>query len=95
MKENYSELCSFNFGKRCYVVIKNSNKVIYFERVNDKYVMPITSFDLYDNEGKSMTLVNEHFFMNQLVSRINIALGKGYFVNDVEMHVFSFKDVFP
>lgn len=85
MKENYSELCSFNFGKRCYVVIKNSNKVIYFERVNDKYVMPITSFDLYDNEGKSMTLVNEHFFMNQLVSRINIALGKGYFVNDVEI----------
>lgn len=85
MRESYNELCSFNFGKRCYVVMKNFDKIVYFESSNGKYVMPITSFNLYDNEGKSMTLVNQHFFMDQLVNRINIALGKGYFRNDQEI----------
>lgn len=85
MKESYNELCSFNFGKRRYVVIKNFDKIVYFESANGKYVMPITSFNLYDNEGKSMTLVNQHFFMDQLVNRINIALGKGYFREEQEI----------
>ena len=82
MKENYNNLCVFNFGKHCYVIMKSNDKVMYFENVNGKYVMPITNFSLYDNQGKSLTLVNQHFFMNQLINRINIALRKGYFSND-------------
>ncbi len=85
MRENYNNLCIFNFGKRCYVVMKNNDKVLYFESVDGKYVMPITSFNLYDNEGKSLTVVNQHFFMNQLINRINIALSKGYFSDDKEL----------
>ena len=85
MKENYSNLCVLNLGKHCYSVIKSNDKVMYFENVNGKYVMPITSFNLYDNQGKSLTLVNQHFFMNQLVNRINIALKKGYFSNDTDI----------
>ena len=65
MKENYINLCTFNFGKRNYVVMKNNSKIMYFESVNGKYVMPIISFNLYDNEGKSLTVVNQHFFMKR------------------------------
>lgn len=85
MRENYNNLCIFNFGKRSYVVMKNNEKVLYFESVNGKYVMPVTSFNLYDNAGKSLTVVNQHFFMNQLVNRINIALNKGYLTSDKEI----------
>ena len=66
MNNSYSNLCIFNFGKHSYVVMKN---------------MPITNFNLYDNQGKSLTVVNQHFFMNQLISRLNIAFKKGYFSN--------------
>lgn len=82
MRENYSNLCVLNLGKHCYSIMKSNDKVMYFESVNGKYVMPITNFNLYDNQGKSLTLVNQHFFMNQLINRINIALKKGYFSND-------------
>ena len=82
MNENYINLCSFNFGKHCYVIIKNSFKAMYFENVAGKYVLPITSFNLYDNQGKSLTSVNQHFFMSQLVNRINIAFKKGFFSTD-------------
>ena len=85
MKGSYSNLCVFNYGKHSYVVMKSSDKIMYFESVNGKYVMPITDFNLYDNEGKSLTLVNQHFFMNQLVNRLNIALKKGYFSNEQDM----------
>ena len=82
MKENYVNLCAFNYGKYSYTVVKNGDKVVYFESVNGKYVMPIINFNLYDNEGKSLTLVNQHFFMSQLINRVNVALKKGYFSND-------------
>jgi hypothetical protein len=72
----------FNFGKRSYSIMKNGDKVLYFEVVDGKYVMPITSFSLYDNEGKSLTVVNQHFFMNQLINRLNVAFKKGYFSDD-------------
>ena len=85
MRENYSNLCVLNLGKHCYSIMKNNDKVMYFENVNGKYVMPITNFNLYDNQGKSLTLVNQHFFMNQLINRINIALKKGYFSNDTDI----------
>lgn len=68
-----------------YTVMKNNDKVLYFEVVNNKYVQPISSFNLYDNEGKSLTSVNEHFFMNQLVNRINVACKKGIFISDQEI----------
>ena len=82
MGDNYSNLCMFNFGKRSYSIMKNGDKVLYFEVVDGKYVMPITSFSLYDNEGKSLTVVNQHFFMNQLINRLNVAFKKGYFSDD-------------
>ena len=82
MGDNYSNLCIFNFGKRSYSIMKNGDKVLYFEVVDGKYVMPITSFSLYDNEGKSLTVVNQHFFMNQLINRLNVAFKKGYFSDD-------------
>ena len=85
MKDSYSNLCVFNYGKHSYVVMKSSDKVMYFESVNGKYVMPITNFNLYDNEGKSLTLVNQHFFMSQLVNRINVAFKKGYFSNEKDI----------
>ena len=85
VRENYNNLCVFNFGKRCYVVMKNNDKVLYFESVNGKYVMPITNFSLSENQGKSLTSVNHHFFMNQLINRINVSLKKGYFTNDKEI----------
>lgn len=68
-----------------YTVMKNNDKVLYFEVVNNKYVQPISSFNLYDNAGKSLTSVNEHFFMNQLVNRINVACKKGIFISDQEI----------
>ena len=85
MKDNYSNLCVLNLGKHCYSIMKSNDKVMYFENVNGKYVMPISNFNLYDNQGKSLTLVNQHFFMNQLINRINIALKKGYFSNDTDI----------
>ena len=96
VKDNYNNLCTFNFGKHCYAIIKNGNKVVYFESVNDRYVMPITSFNLFDNEGKSLNVVNHHFFMNQLVNRINIALKKGFFLNDQDLinYLIDMKNIF-
>jgi len=88
VKENYINLCTFNFGKRNYVVMKNNSKIMYFESVNGKYVMPIISFNLYDNEGKSLTVVNQHFFMNQLINRLNIAYKKGILSSNDEFSVF-------
>ena len=54
MRENYSNLCVLNLGKHCYSIMKNNDKVMYFENVNGKYVMPITSFNLYDNETRNL-----------------------------------------
>ena len=85
MRDNFVKLMDFIFGKYMYTVMKNNDKVLYFEVVNNKYVQPISSFNLYDNEGKSLTSVNEHFFMNQLVSRINVACKKGIFISDQEI----------
>lgn len=85
MRDNYVKLIDFVFGKYMYTVMKNNDKVLYFEVVNNKYVEPIYSFNLYDNEGKSLTSVNEHFFMNQLVNRINVACKKGIFISDQEV----------
>lgn len=85
MRDNYVKLIDFIFGKYMYTVMKNNDKVLYFEVVNNKYVQPISSFNLYDNEGKSLTSVNEHFFMNQLVNRINVACKKGIFISDQEI----------
>ena len=85
MKDSYSNLCVFNYGKHSYVIMKSSYKIMYFESINGKYVMPITNFNLYDNEGKSLTLVNQHFFMSQLVNRLNVALRKGYFSNEQDI----------
>ena len=85
VRDSYNNLCVLNFGKHSYSVIKNNDKVVYFESVNGKYVMPITNFNLYDNQGKSLTSVNHHFFMSQLVNRINVSLSKGYFRNDNEL----------
>ena len=85
MRDNFVKLLDFIFGKYIYTVMKNNDKVLYFEVVNNKYVQPISSFNLYDNAGKSLTSVNEHFFMNQLVSRINVAYKKGIFISDQEI----------
>lgn len=85
MKDNYSKLITFKFGKHIYDVLKEYDKVLYFEVQDDNYIMPIESFNLYDNQGKSLTSVNQHFFMNQLVSRINLACKKGIFVSDEEI----------
>ena len=85
MRDNFVKLMDFIFGKYMYTVMKNNDKVLYFEVVNNKYVQPISSFNLYDNEGKSLTSVNEHFFMNQLVNRINVACKKGIFISDQEI----------
>lgn len=85
MRENYIDLCCFNFGKRCYVIMKNSIKIMFFEKVNNNYEMPILSFNLYDNVGKSLTVVNQNFFLSQLINRLNIAFNKGIFSNDKEL----------
>ena len=85
MKDNYSKLITFKFGKHTYDVLKEYDKVLYFEVQDDNYIMPIESFNLYDNQGKSLTSVNQHFFMNQLVNRINLACKKGIFVSDEEI----------
>lgn len=85
MRDNFVKLMDFIFGKYIYTVMKNNDKVLYFEVVDNKYVQPISSFNLYDNAGKSLTSVNEHFFMNQLVSRINVACKKGIFISDQEI----------
>ena len=85
MRDNFVKLMDFIFGKYIYTVMKNNDKVLYFEVVNNKYVQPISSFNLYDNAGKSLTSVNEHFFMNQLVSRINVACKKGIFISNQEI----------
>ena len=85
MRDNYIKLIDFIFGKYMYTVMRNNDKILYFEVVNNKYVEPIYSFNLYDNEGKSLTSVNEHFFMNQLVNRINVACKKGIFISDQEI----------
>ena len=85
MKDNYSKLITFKFGKHTYDVLKEYDKVLYFEVQEDNYIMPIESFNLYDNQGKSLTSVNQHFFMNQLISRINLACKKGIFVSDEEI----------
>ena len=84
MRENYINLCTFNFGKRCYVVMRN-DVVKYFELINGNYELPIVSFKLYDNEGKSLTYVNQHFFMSQLVNIVNNACKKGFLVNNDEI----------
>lgn len=68
--------------------MKNGDKVLYFESVNGTYVMPVTSFNLYDNQGKSLTVVNQHFFISQLVNRINIDYQKGNFLNDDDIVKF-------
>ena len=85
MRDSYNNLCVFNFGKHSYSIIKNNDKVVYFENVDGKYIMPITNFNLYDNQGNSLTSVNHHFFMSQLVNRVNVSLSKGYFRNDKEL----------
>lgn len=85
MKNNYVNLINFSFGKYSYSIMRNNDRIVYFEVVNNSYVMPIVSFDLYDNEGKSLTNVNHHFFLNQLVNRINVAYKKGIFVDDKEI----------
>lgn len=85
MRDNYVKLIDFVFGKYTYTVMKNNDKVMYFEVVNNKYVLPVDSFNLYDNEGKSLTSVNEHFFMNQLVNRINNFCRKGILISDQEI----------
>ena len=85
MRDNYIKLIDFIFGKYMYTVMRNNDRILYFEVVNNKYVEPIYSFNLYDNEGKSLTSVNEHFFMNQLVNRINVACKKGIFISDQEI----------
>ncbi len=91
MRDNFVKLMDFIFGKYMYTIMKNNDKVLYFEVVNNKYVQPISSFNLYDNEGKSLTSVNEHFFMNQLVNRINVACKKGIFISDQEIITFLSK----
>ena len=85
VRDSYNNLCVFNFGKHSYSIIKNNDKVVYFENVDGKYIMPITNFNLYDNQGNSLTSVNHHFFMSQLVNRVNVSLSKGYFRNDKEL----------
>ena len=85
MKDNYSKLITFKFGKHTYDVLKEYDKVLYFEVQDDNYIMPIESFNLYDNQGKSLTSVNQHFFMNQLNNKINLACKKGIFVSDEEI----------
>ena len=85
MRDNYIKLIDLNFGKYTYTVMKNNDNILYFEVVNNKYVQPISSFSLYDNEGKSLTNVNQHFFMNQLINRINVACKKGIFISDQEI----------
>ena len=85
MRDNYIKLIDFVFGKYMYTVMKNNDNVLYFEVVDNKYVQPISSFNLYDNEGRSLTNVNQHFFMNQLVNRINVACKKGIFISDQEI----------
>lgn len=85
MKDNYSKLITFKFGKHTYDVLKEYDKVLYFEVQDDNYIMPIESFNLYDNQGKSLTSVNQHFFMNQLINKINLACKKGIFVSDEEI----------
>ena len=85
MNESYIDLCCFNFGKRCYVIMKNNIKIMFFEKVNNNYEMPILSFNLYDNVGKSLTVVNQNFFMNQLINRLNVAFNKGILSTDNEI----------
>ena len=85
MNNNYVVLANLNYGKYSYSVMKFSDKVVYFEIVGNKYVQPITNFNLYDNEGKSLTSVNEHFFMNQLINRINLSCKNGVFVTNDEI----------
>lgn len=85
MNENYIDLCVFRFGKYSYSIIRNNDKIIYFESTNGNYMMPIMSFSLFDNEGKSLTNVNQHFFVSQLIDRINIACKRGIFVGDDEI----------
>lgn len=85
MKDNYINLSTLNFGKHSYNIIRNNDKIVYFENENGKYLIPIISFNLYDNEGKSLTSVNQHFFMSQLINRINLACKKGIFVSDDEI----------
>lgn len=85
MRDNYINLETIKYGKHEYTILKNNDKILYFELVNGKYELPISSFELFDNEGKSLTSVNQHFFMNQLISRINIACKKGIFVSNEEV----------
>ena len=85
MKDNYINLCTFEFGKYSYSIIRNNDKIMYFESTNGDYMMPIASFSLFDNEGKSLTNVNQHFFVSQLIDRINAACKKGIFVGDDEV----------
>lgn len=85
MRDNYTNLETIKYGKHEYVILKNNDKILYFELINGKYEMPIISFDLYDNEGNSLTSVNQHFFMNQLVNKLNIACKKGIFISNDEI----------
>lgn len=85
MRDNYIDLCCFNFGKRSYVIMKNNFKIMFFEKVDNKYEMPILSFNLSDNVGKSLTVVNQNFFMSQLINRLNIAFNKGILSKDKEI----------
>ena len=91
MNDNYIKLIDFSLGKYKYTVMRNNSKILYFEIVNNKYVKPIISFDLYDNEGKSLTSVNQHFFMSQLVNRVNVAFKKGFLVSDQEIFEYLTK----
>lgn len=85
MRDNYINLETIKYGKHEYVILKNNDKILYFELINGKYEMPVISFDLYDNEGKSLTSVNQHFFMNQLVNKLNISCKKGIFISNDEI----------
>ncbi len=93
MDNSYTDLITFNFGKRVYVVMKNSDRITYFEKVNGSFIPSITNFNLYDNEGKSLTQVNQHFFMSELINRVNVACKKGFLTSDKEIvdYLFNLK----
>ena len=88
MQDNYVILGIFNFGKRKYEVLNNNGEIKYFEKINDQYVMPIINFNLYENSGKSLTQVNQHYFMSELVKKIQESFKRKIFVTDEECSSF-------
>lgn len=84
MQDNYVVLGVFKFGKRIYEILNNNGEIKYFEKINEQYVMPILNFNLYDNSGKSLSQVNQHYFMSELVLKIREAYRRKIFVVDLE-----------